>query len=359
MIKRKIKNNFSKNEIDIIKNITDIEITDKDYCYDEICNIKFNFDIDVSENNREEKDIIAQKLSSICEEFEEHFNFDNWKHETISSVNNLNTILENYRVTGKTIKDIFLTDNIKLYKDTMVFAYNNDDELSNQPGWTLMKKITQDMIPDRKERTNLADITSPIVIVFDDNSTLELYIKSIGKVFISQNQLHKTYEYNFDLKSAFNSILNQTIDSYIVRSDKNKKDDIWNIKLCLENGIQLAIYPNNCLIMKNENPLGITIGEWKKYVKHYDWLFSLNSEPRYADNNSSEHKWTDLEKALIEALNQTKLSTRIKIPVMLMCNTENKQDKVLKFIMEKQHQGTIEEINESIILEFIANLSEE
>ena len=44
---------------------------------------------------------------------------------------------------------------------------------------------------------------------------------------------------------------------------------------------------------------------------------------------------------------------------MLMCNTENKQDKVLKFIMEKQHQGTIEEINESIILEFIANLSEE
>ena len=92
---------------------------------------KFNFDIDVSENNREEKDIIAQKLSSICEEFEEHFNFDNWKHETISSVNNLNTILENYSVTGKTIKDIFLTDNIKLYKDTMVFAYNNDDELSN------------------------------------------------------------------------------------------------------------------------------------------------------------------------------------------------------------------------------------
>ena len=170
----------------------------------------------------------------------------------VYNTKDLNHIIDSYNIINKKIESIFLTDDTTLYKDSMVTGYNNSNELSNLPNWKIMKRITEDMIPDKLERSNLAYINSPLVIVFDDTTTLELYLKGYSRAYISHNQLKEKYKYNFDIKNAFKKILNHKIIKYAIMKyspehsdcyyiDKRIKnnDNIWYITFYLDNEIEL------------------------------------------------------------------------------------------------------------------------
>ena len=366
---KKIVEEFSKEEIKIIEEATGMKITNKKYSYDEVSNMKINVEwafIQVSNSKRRN---IVKRLNEICQEYDECFSFKRWKHKLVYTTKDLRQIIDSYNIIDKKIKSVFLTDDTTLYKNSMLVCYNNSDELSNNPDWTRMKKITEDMIPDKIERTNLAWINSPLVIVFDDDSTLEFYLKGYSKAYVSQNQLKEKYKYNLDVKAVFKDILNQKIIKYKIKEygedhsdnyymDKRIKceDNIWYIKFYLENGLELAFYPDHCLLMTKDGKetKTITIGEWKKHVKHYDWLFDNESEPRYSDKVENTKELSDMEKALIMALNHTNLSRLAKMNVMTACQEkENIYYEVLKYIMEQYHSGKIEEVTESILLEII------
>lgn len=366
---KKIKEYFSKDEIEIIEDATGMKITDRTYNYDEVSNMKMNVEwafIKISKSKRRE---IVKKLNEICQEFDESFSFKKWKHKIVYKTNDLKEIIDSYDILNKKIKSIFLTDDTMLYKDSMIVAYNNNDELSNNPDWTPMKKITKDMIPDNIERTNIAFINSPLVIVFDDDSTLELFLKRYSKAYISHNQIEEKYKYNLDIKAVFEEILNQRIIKYSIKKydkdhadyyymDKRIKcdDNIWNVKFYLENGIELAFYPDHCILMEGEGKKikTITIGEWKKHIKHYDWLFDEKSVPRFSGKTKKTRELSDLEKALIMALNHTKLSRLSKTNIMIACMEKDEiYYDVLDYIMKEYHSGKIEEITESSLLEVV------
>lgn len=366
---KKLINEFSKEEIKIIEDATGKKITNKEYSYDEVSNMKINVEWACIQVGNSKRRNIVKRLNEICQEYDECFLLKNWKHKLIYTTKNLKEIIDSYNIINKKIKSIFITDDTTLYKDSMVICYNNNDELSNNPDWTRMKKITKDMIPDNIERSNIAWINSPLVIVFDDNSTLELYLKGYSKAYISQNQLKEKFKYNLDIKSVFKDILNQRILRYSIKKydkdhsenyyiDKRIKcdDNIWYIKFYLENGLELAFYPDHCVLMAmdGKKTMTISIGEWKKHVKHYDWLFDKKNEPRFSGEQKKTRGLSDIEKALIEALNHTKLSRLAKINVMTTCQeNENLYYEVLDYIMKQYHSGKIEEITESILLEII------
>ena len=365
----KIVEEFSKEEIKIIEEAIGMKIENREYSYDEISNMKINVEWNCIDASKSLRRNMVKRLNEMCKEYDEYFSFKNWKHKLVFSTKDLKEIIDSYNIINKKIKSIFLTDNTTLYKDSMVICYNNSDELSNNPEWTHMKKITKDMIPDNIERSNLAWINSPLVIVFDDDSTLEFYLKGYSKAYISQNQLEEKYKYNIDIKAAFKDILNQRIIKYSIEKyseshadnyymDKRIKcdDNIWNIRFYLENGLELAFYPDHGMLMTEEGKKAITItgGEWKKYVKHYDWLFDKESETRYSGKVESTKELSDMEKALIMALNHTKLSRLAKMSIMTACQEkENLYYDVLKYVMEQYHSGKIEEVTESILLEII------
>ena len=369
---KRIIEEFSKEEIKIIEDATGMKIKNKNYSYDEVSNMKINVEWAFIKVTKSKRRNIVKRLNEICQEYEECFSFKKWKHKLVFNTEDLKDIIESYNIINKKIKSIFLTDDTTLYKDSMVVIYNNNDELSNNPGWTSMIKITKDMIPDDIERKNVAWINSPLVIVFDDESTIELYLKSYSKAYVSHNQLKEKYKYNLDIKAAFKDVLNQRIIKYTIEKygkdnsnnyyiDKRIRcdDNICNIKFYLENGLELAFLPDHCCLdtIDTKKEIIITIGEWKKYIKHYDWLFDKKSEPRFNGKNKKIIELSDIEKDLIAALNYTNLSKVAKIHIMVLCEKEEKvYCNVLNYIIEQYHSGKVEDITESILLKYILKL---
>lgn len=366
---KKFNDEFNKEELKIIEDAIGRKIINKNYSYDEVSNMKINVKWCHNSISNSKRRNIVGRLNDICKEYDENFSFKDWKHKLVYNTKDLNHIIDSYNIINKKIESIFLTDDTTLYKDSMVTGYNNSNELSNLPNWKIMKRITEDMIPDKLERSNLAYINSPLVIVFDDTTTLELYLKGYSRAYISHNQLKEKYKYNFDIKNAFKKILNHKIIKYAIMKyspehsdcyyiDKRIKnnDNIWYITFYLDNEIELRFYPDFCVLMENngKDPMPITIGEWKKYVKHYDWLFDKKSEPRYSNNEKATRKLTNLEKKLIIALNHTNISKRARIDVVMSCEgNEEIYSKVLEYIMGQYNSGKIEEITESKLLRVI------
>ena len=365
---KKLTEVFSEEEIKVIEEAIGRKITDKDYSYDEVSNMKINVDWGFIGASKSLRRNIVKRLDEICQEYDEHFSFKKWKHKLVYTTKDLKEIIDSYNIINKKIKSIFLTDDTNLYKDSMLVCYNNSDELSNNPDWTSMKKITKDMLPDYIERGKVLWITSPVVIVFDDNSTLELHLKGYSRASISQNQLKEKYKYNIDIKALFKDILNQRITKYSIKNyekthsdyyymDKRIKcdDNIQNIKIYLENGLIIVFDADHCILEAEDGKkiMTVTIGEWKKYVKHYDWLFDKKSEPRFSGESKVE--LTELEKALVGALKQnTKLSKLACIHVMVACEKEEKvYYEVLDYIMKQYHSGKMEEVTESNLLKII------
>ena len=283
---------FSKEEIDIFED-NDFTLEDREYSLDEIYNIRSCIDWYWSAGKRRLKNQIVRKLKKIEDEYPEKFKMKDWKYKLIVDTETLKQDFEKSNLIGKRLIDIHMTGiDTNQNKYSMITGYNNDDEIRKKPGFHLMKKIRMEDMPEDKERSRFLSIESPIIMDLDDGRHIEILIKSYSKVCYSINKIeNRKYYSNIDINQFYKSILNKRIIKYeINKMPKNHQEkqfvdkriinenNILNIIIYFENGFYLY-FGAECIMLNNElNNESITMGEYKKIVKHYDWLFSDTAE---------------------------------------------------------------------------------
>lgn len=288
----KLLDKFNKEEIDVIE-ANDFFLEDREYSLDEIYNIRSCIDWYWSAGKRKVKNQIVRKLKKIEDEFPEKFKIRDWKYKLVVDTETLKQEFEKSDLIGKKLINIRMTGiDTNQNKYSMVTGYNNDDEIRKRPGFHLMKKIRMEDMPEEKQRSKYLSIESPIILDLDDGRHIEIFIKSYSKVYYSIDKIeNREYYSNIDINQLYKSILNKKIIKFEINKmpkdhqekqfvDKRiiNENNILNIKIYFENGFYLY-FGSECIMLNNElKNESITMKEYKKIVKHYDWLFSDTSE---------------------------------------------------------------------------------
>lgn len=352
----KIINEFSKEELNALTK-ANIEIKEKDYNYDEVSIFKNDFSYIYQDNKIYNS--IVKKFEKIQSKYKEHFDSSKWKCKKAYRVAELEKILSKMNFLNKKVVSIKATGNdIYISKGSMVTCYNNSKQLMKNNNWELMKKITIDFIPDSIERSQLTSMNTPIILMFEDGTSLELLVKDNSKMYLSQNQLKNDYQYNIDPEKLFHEILNHKIISYeIKRLEKNSTqfdymdkriicdDNFYGLYLCFDNGYELSFFNSQFIgLCKNIELLPITIGKWKKCVKYYDKLFSKKAEPRI--KGKAEGELTKTEKDLVALFKSIGMSKGDIIGVMVMLNATKNEEAMIKYLLDCRKKGIIDKITD-------------
>lgn len=352
----KIVNEFNKEELDEL-NKSNIEIKNKDYSYDEVSILKNDYSYGYQDNKIYNS--IVKKLEIIQSKYMEHFDFTKWKCKKAYRVTELDKILSKMDFMNKKLVSIKATGNdIYISKGSMITCYNNSKELMKDEKWELMKKITIDYIPDFIERSQLTSMKTPIILMFEDGTSLEILVKDNSKMYLSQNQLKNEYKYNVDPEKLFHEVLKHKIVSYEIKKlEKNSTqfnymdkriicdDNFFGLYLCFDNGYELSFFNSQFVgLCKNKELLPIKIGEWKKCVKYYDKLFSEKAEPRCAGKAKGE--LTKTEKDLVALFKKIGMSKGDIIGIMVLLNSTKKEEEMIKYLIECSEKGILDKITD-------------
>lgn len=355
----KIINYFDLEELESLKK-ADIEIEDKNYSYDEVSILRNDYSFNYQDNKTYKK--VVKKLETIQSKYAEYFNLSGWKCKKAYRVTELEKILSKMDFMNKKLIAIKATGNdTYISKGAMVTSYNNSRQLMEDDKWKLMKKITIDYIPDSIERGKLTSMKTPIILIFEDGTSLELFVKDDSKVYLSQNQLKNDYKYNIDPEKLFHEILNHKIVSYEVKRLNNSTqlkyidkrivcdDNLYGLYLCFDNGYELYFFNSQFVALcKNKKILSITIGEWKKCVKNYDKLFSTEAEPRIT--GKTEGKLSKTEEDLIAMFKSIGMSKGDIILTMVSLNKTNKEETMMKYLHDCYDKGILDKITDQDVL---------
>lgn len=370
-----IYNLFDERELSALEQ-NDYIIEDKEYTFDEIDNILRNVKSEYYFEKVEKgefvgiyKDIIS-KLKKVQKEMPEYFDLRKWRHRKIMTTDELKKFFIEEKVIGKKIRKIDLCGNSEnLNKSRMRNLYNNDTELMKNDDWWLMSKITKEYIPDNVTRGLITEFDFPLVIEFDDGNTIEILSRNDGCYLVASNKIKNVETYSSEIigKEFFKKVINSTVKDIKIepfrtnnywRYDAIKKEyktesNPEKIKFIMDNGLNLEIINNMVGISDEEGFNIISIGEYKKCIKHYDWLFSKNAEERgskYKDLNFDESKITEDEKDLISILREVNIPKGDIIGISVMMHATNKSGLLLEWLIQKIENDELE-ITTSEILE--------
>ena len=357
-----IYNLFDERELSALEQ-NDYIIEDKEYTFDEIDNILRNVKSEYYFEKVEKgefvgiyKDIIS-KLKKVQKEMPEYFDLRKWKHRKIMTTDELKKFFIEEKVIGKKIRKIDLCGNSEnLNKSRMRNLYNNDTELMKNDDWWLMSKITKEYIPDNVTRGLITEFDFPLVIEFDDGNTIEILSRNDGCYLVASNKIKNVEIYSSEIigREFFKKVINSTVKDIKIepfrtnnywRYDAIKKEyktesNPEEIKFIMDNGLNLEIINNMVGISDEEGFNIISIGEYKKCIKHYDWLFSKNAEERgskYKDKdlNFDESKITEDEKDLISILREVNIPKGDIIGISVMMHATNKSGLLLEWLIQK------------------------
>lgn len=368
----KIYELFNDEERKLIKKLTEIEIVDKDYNYDEITNIIENYN-NYRENEKTRTDTeIVIKFIKIKKQFEEYFSFEKWKYKGLIHVEDINKEFKKMNIVGKRLIDIKATGNeTYLSKESMVNCYNNSEELMENDNWELMKKITIDYIPETIERGVVASFNTPLIFVLDNNSSFEFVVKNFCYLCISKNKLTNNFKYNIDPKVLFKDVIgkkilkievtkisNDCIDKEYIVGRYICEDNLEAIKILFEDNYEIRYVRGMFILLKNNQICVTTIKEWKKCVKHYDWLFSKEAEPRFKNKkNTNCPELTEVEKALVHVLKMKKIPKGTILGMMSLIHALKIEEDMLEYFCDYYYKGNIESITKDDIFKKIMELS--
>ena len=368
----KIFDIFNEEEKEIINKKTEITIENKDYDYDEITNIRVNFEKFYDEKeNKEVNRKIVNKLKKIERQFEEKFNYKKWRYKELYYVEDVEKEFEKIDIIGKRLIDIKATDNeTYLSKESMINCYNNNETLMENDNWDLMKKITINYIPGFIERGKVASFDTPLIFILDDHSTFELVVKDYSKLRISKNLLTNNFEYNINPSELYKEVIGKRIKK--VEVIKVDKEGVWNnyidekiksdnnfdcIKIIFEDNYEIRIVNGMFVLFKDDQVCVTTIEEWKKCVKHYEWLFSKEAKSRFADKkNDNWPELTRAEEALIEILKMKKIPKGAILGMMSFVHAGKKDKEMLEYFLECNDKGAFEKITKDDIFNKIVEL---
>lgn len=368
----KIFDIFNEEEKEIINKKTEITIENKDYDYDEITNIRVNFEKFYDEKeNKEVNRKIVNKLKKIERQFEEKFNYKKWRYKELYYVEDVEKEFEKIDIIGKRLIDIKATDNeTYLSKESMINCYNNNETLMENDNWDLMKKITINYIPGFIERGKVASFDTPLIFILDDHSTFELVVKDYSKLRISKNLLTNNFEYNINPSELYKEVIGKRIKK--VEVIKVDKEGVWNnyidkkiksdnnfdcIKIIFEDNYEIRIVNGMFVLFKDDQVCVTTIEEWKKCVKHYEWLFSKEAKSRFADKkNDNWPELTRAEEALIEILKMKKIPKGTILGMMSFVHAGKKDKEMLEYITECYEKGIFEKLTTQDIFDKIIEM---
>lgn len=137
----------------------------------------------------------------------------------------------------------------------------------------------KDTDPNIEELGNVIITETPIVLILDNNDTIELF-HTITAIFYSKNGYNK-YTEDVNFKGLFKELINQEIVSYeVVPYDEldqryysfvdNKieaENTIWYLRITMSNGYQLSIHANMFVLMKDNEFTTILQKDRNKYIK--------------------------------------------------------------------------------------------
>ena len=364
----KIIDFFDEEELRTLEKV-DLKITNKDYSYDEICFIlnSVNYHYEMWHYGT-----IKKKFEKVLAGFKQHFIIADWKCKKAYRISELTTILDKMNFMNKKIKDIRMTGNdVFICKEAMVTMYNNDDNAMKNDNWEPMVKITKDFIPDESQRNTGVSVKTPIVITFEDNTTFEILIKDISKIYLSENKLNNkyNYEYGINLNKLFCKALNHMIVSYeitkleIGSTDNNYMDkriicddNFYMLYLNLDNGYNIALYNSDFIsLFREKESIPIKIKEWKQCIKHYDLLFSKEAVTR-ASRAKHNVLLTKLEKDILTGLSYTNLNKGTKSFVIQALKEEEQQLQFLYYLVDCVENNTIEDLTEQDVIKKILEI---
>lgn len=381
----KIYNLFNEKELNILAQ-NDYIIENREYSFDEIDNILRNIiDEHFFEKQRkgELKDSyknIISKLKKVEKEMPEYFDLRKWKHRKITTTEELKRFFIEENIIGKKIIKINFCGNPEsLNKNRMINLYNNDKELMKNDNWWLMRKITPKYIPDNITKSLITQFDFPLVIEFNDGNTIEVLSRNHGCYLISANKIKNPEVYSSEIIGSkfFESIINVPINDLKIETYENENDWRYNaikkeykaesnpkkIKIIFDNDLKLEVIDNLVGISNIENEfLEISIGKYKKCIKHYEWLFSKKAEKRgdkCSEEKADSKEFTEDDKDLVCLLRALDIPKGDIIHIAIMMNATNNSGILVDWLIKEIEKGELEITTSKIyekILELIGKL---
>lgn len=235
----------------------------------------------------------------------EDFNFKMLEDEIVYSKEDIIKKLQKLDYKNKIITDIAMVGNDSLIdKSFFVIRYNNKRGVSINDR---KKAVTLEDFDDDDMETVSVCTDYPIILKFDDNSTLELFFTLDGKYNISMNTIPFDMKAkcgnNVNISELFKDIkgskiidykivdLTEVMSSYpYVNKDKLTGVPIHSFELFFDNGLSMWFGHNSIFLKNKDDFLRIKFFDYLKYIPNYEEYFSEESIDCYTKEQKEEFK---------------------------------------------------------------------
>ena len=224
------------------------------------------------------------------------FEFKSIEDLIVYSKEDVEKRIKDLNFLNKKITDISMLGKYSILdKQLFVDWYNNSRNLS---GYDLKKEVS--LADFNKDEDTIIDVYTdyPIIIKFDDESTLDLLFSLDGRYFISENkipfEMKSTEGNNIDISKYFSIIKGKRIIDYQIKElkpddypfvyiDKEKLTGtaIKSFNLVLEDNYILYFSGDSLCLMKDNEPVKINFFEFLDCIPNHEKYFSKVGVDRY------------------------------------------------------------------------------
>lgn len=212
------------------------------------------------------------------------YDYNNWNHELIQDPNILIKKLKSYDIKGRTIKNIKIPYVFDLLDGMEEYIYRQTESQEQSD----LKNFK-----DNYEFHRHIQVDNPIIIEFDDDSTLEIDYSEGSTILVGRNSLPKDVEFsdsNLDGNVMFSNIIGQKVLGYAVEMEDEPELD-WDFtgSYGVELNYEAESYVSRLRLILSQGQ-SLVFESWIDYGEVYSEEYK----------NISLIKWGELKKGINE-----------------------------------------------------------